>query len=184
MPICKHCHIVEYEKLLSLRNHERRCLDNPTRSDLSAKFKSGELVSSWLGRKHSAISKELMSTKAKISNGGYRQGSGRGRKGRYKGFYCDSSWELAYVIYCLDHNIDIKRNTEKRKYTWNDIERNYIPDFIVNNVLTEIKGYRSDQWDAKLKANPDVTVLYEKDLKHIFEYVNMKYGKNFIDLYE
>ena len=43
MPICKHCNLVEYEKLLSIRNHERRCPENPTRLDLSAKFKSGEL---------------------------------------------------------------------------------------------------------------------------------------------
>ena len=80
MPICKHCNTVEYEKLLSLRNHERRCLSNPTRLDLSAKFKSGELMSHWRGKKHSDASRALMSVKAKISNGGYRQGSGRGKK--------------------------------------------------------------------------------------------------------
>ena len=61
------------------------------------------------------IRKNKIKEKAKLNNGGYRQGSGRGKKGWYKGFFCDSSWELAYVIYCLDHNIDIKRNTNKRQ---------------------------------------------------------------------
>jgi hypothetical protein len=184
MPICKHCNLVEYEKLLSIRNHERRCPENPTRLDLSAKFKSGELVSHWLGRKHSESSKALMSAKAKISNGGYRQGSGRGKKGWYQGFFCDSSWELAYLIFCLDHNTNIKLNLEKRQYQWNGSTKNYIPYFIVEGVLTEIKGYKTEQWLAKLKANPDVVVLYEKDLKPVFEYVTRVYGKDFIRLYE
>jgi hypothetical protein len=35
-----------------------------------------------------------------------------------------------------------------------------------------------------LKANPDVTVLYEKDLVDIFKYIKDKYGNKFIKLYE
>jgi hypothetical protein len=129
------------------------------------------------------IRKQKIKVKAKLNNGGHRLGSGRGKKGWYKGFFCDSSWELAYVIYCLDHGIDIKRNTDKRKYEYNNIERNYIPDFIVNGILTEIKGYKTDQWMAKLKFNPDVNVLYEKDLQLMFKYVVTTYGKDFIKLY-
>lgn len=122
--------------------------------------------------------------KAKLNNGGYRCGSGRGKKGWYKGIFCDSSWELAYVIYCLDHNIDIRRNTEKRQYVWEDKVKSYIPDFIVGGNIVEIKGYNSEQWEAKLNANPDIQVLYGKDLIEVFEYVNEKYGKDFINLYE
>lgn len=122
--------------------------------------------------------------KAKLSNGGYRQGSGRGKKGWYKGFFCDSSYELAYVIYCLDHNIDIQRNMIARNYEWNSVVKKYIPDFIVNRELVEIKGFCSPQWEAKLKANPDVKVLYEKDLQDVFDYVHAKHGKDFIHLYE
>lgn len=121
---------------------------------------------------------------AKQKNGGYRQGSGRGKKGWYKGFFCDSSYELAYIIYCLDHNISIERNTTKLKYSWEGKERNYIPDFIVDGKLVEIKGYKTKQWEAKLEAYPDIRVLYEKDLKDVFEYVHTKYGKDFINMYE
>lgn len=116
--------------------------------------------------------------------GGYVKGSGAGKKGWYKGIFCDSSWELAYVVYCLDHNIDIKRNTQKFPYMWNGVSKNYIPDFIVNGVLAEIKGYVTDQWLEKLKTYPDIIVLYEKELLPILKYVKSKYGNNFLSLYE
>jgi len=123
--------------------------------------------------------------KAKLHNGGHRQGSGRGKKGWYKGFFCDSSYELAYVIYCLEHNIMLHRNNELRPYEWEGKIRNYIPDFIVNGVeVVEIKGYKTKQWEAKMKAHPDIKVLYEKDLQEVFAYVKEKYGKDFIRLYE
>lgn len=116
--------------------------------------------------------------------GGYRQGSGRGKKGWYKGFFCDSSWELAYVIYCLDNNIPIQRNTKKLKYVFDGVEKTYIPDFIISNKFVEIKGFKSPQWDAKLKYNSDIVVLYKEDMKPILDYVVLTYGKDYINLYE
>lgn len=117
-------------------------------------------------------------------NGGYKRGSGRGKSGRYKGFWCDSSWELAYVIYCLDHKIDIKRNTEKRSYIFEDQIKSYTPDFIVDSKLVEIKGWITPQWEAKLSQNPDIIVLYEKEMRPILDYVTTNYGKQFINLYD
>lgn len=137
------------------------------------------------GTKHSKETKNKLSVIAKKRKlGGYVKGSGRGKSGWYKGFYCDSSWELAYVIYCIDHNIKIERNKQLRKYKLNGEEKGYIPDFIVDGVLIEIKGYRTIEWEAKHRYNPDVKVLYEKDLKEVFDYVKNKYGTNFINLYE
>jgi len=63
-------------------------------------------------------------------------------------------------------------------------ERTYIPDFIVNNKLIEIKGFVSDQWIAKLTYNPDVVVIDEKKIQPHMDYVTEKYGKDFIVLYE
>lgn len=130
-------------------------------------------------------------TKKKLSNyakkrslGGYVEGGGRGKKGWYKGIFCDSSWELAYVIYCLEHGIEIKRSKDRRVYTWEDKTKIYIPDFIVENQTIEIKGYKNPQWLAKLKANQDIKVFYKEDMKPILDYVKEKYGKNFIYLYE
>lgn len=183
MITCKHCGIIEYEKILSLRNHERRCLENSNRLDLSAKFKSGELTNSFKGKKHSLDSINLIKDKSK-NNGGYRLGSGRGQKGWYSGIFCDSSWELAYLIFAKDHNFSISKNKEFREYVWEGKIRKYLPDFIVNGKLVEIKGYKSNQWIAKITANPDVDVLYAAEMKPILEYVNLKYGKDFIRLYE
>jgi hypothetical protein len=130
------------------------------------------------------IRKQKIKEKAQLNNGGYRQGSGRGKKGWYKGFFCDSSWELAYVIWCLDNNISIVRNTQKYQYTWQDKIRYFIPDFIVDNKLTEIKGYKSPQWFAKKVSTPDIIVLYGEDMKPYIEYVVDRYGKDYIKLYE
>ena len=195
----------------SLRAHERRCKINPNkitfaRSPLAGKQKG---CAAWnkgltkdttpalarpqfIGRRfgvsltgHTEQTRENLSKIAKERKlGGYVRGSGRGKKGWYKGFFCDSSWELAYVIYCLEHNKTIQRNTEKRKYVWQNKEKNYIPDFIVDGKLIEIKGRSTPEWEAKKAFNLDVSVLYQEDLQDVFEYVINKYGKNYIKLYK
>lgn len=126
------------------------------------------------------------SCKRNKKSGGLRKGSGRGKKGTYKGFWCDSSYELAWVIYNLDNNISFKRNTEKFKYLDNDIvEKFYIPDFIIDNTYYEIKGYKNTKLEYKLKYFPhELKVLFYKDIRYIIDYVIDKYGKNFISLYE
>lgn len=55
--------------------------------------------------------------------------------GTYKGYECDSSWELAFVMYCLDHNIKIERCKEFFRYTIDNKEHLYFPDFIVDNKI-------------------------------------------------
>lgn len=126
-----------------------------------------------------------ISEKAKLKNGGYREKSGRGKKGRYNGFWCDSSWELAYVIYNLEHNIHFERNEEKFKYVFKEKTFNYIPDFVENDEFVEIKGYNTKQWEAKLEQFPKkLKILYESDMKKYIDYVVEKYGKDFVKLYE
>lgn len=116
--------------------------------------------------------------------GGYVEGSGRGKSGRYKGYWCDSSWELAYVIYNLDHDINFSRNTEKFTYIHNGNEYKYIPDFKENDIYIEIKGYNTPQWQSKLtQFNKPIKVLYKEDIKKYLDYVVSKYGKDFINLY-
>ena len=47
--------------------------------------------------------------------GGLRPGSGRGKMGYYKGYYCRSSWELAWIVYQIEHNII---NEPKKNYNF------------------------------------------------------------------
>lgn len=121
---------------------------------------------------------------AEIKNGGLRHGSGRGKKGWYCSIFCDSSWELAYLLWAKDHNKSVSRNVGVRYYEFQGRIRKYIPDFIVDGNLVEIKGYKTEQWDAKISANPDIFVLYKEEMRPILDYVVNKYGKNFIELYE
>jgi hypothetical protein len=118
------------------------------------------------------------------ASGGYRRGSGIGKSGWYKGYWCDSSYELVWVIYQLDHNIPFERNREKFSYIWEGENKIYIPDFIQNNEIIEIKGYVDEKVKAKMKAVDNLKVLFRKDLDKEFEYVITNYGKDFIKLYD
>lgn len=116
--------------------------------------------------------------------GGYRKGSGLGKSGWYKGIYCDSSWELAFVVYHLDNDLKIERCKEYRKYIFNNKEHIYIPDFVTDGGIIEIKGYKNEQWLEKEKQNPDVKVLYKDEIQFYMNYVIQKYGIDFIKLYD
>jgi hypothetical protein len=118
-------------------------------------------------------------------SGGFRQGSSRGKSGWYKGYWCDSSWELAWVIYNLENDIDFERNKIGFKYIFEGKESLFYPDFIIKGEYIEIKNFNSERLKSKLKYFPHkIKVLYKKDLKKEFEYVIEKYGKNYIKLYE
>lgn len=137
------------------------------------------------GTPHTEETKARLSEVAKERKlGGYVRGSGRGKKGWYKGFFCDSSWELAFLIYHLDHNILIQRCKEVRYYMWEGTTRKYYPDFVINNQVYEIKGYITKQWLAKHYYNKDIICLGKIELEPYLKYVIDTYGKDFIKLYE
>lgn len=112
---------------------------------------------------------------------GYRKGSGYGKHGWYNGIYCDSTYELAYLIYCLDHNIDIKRCDKSFEYKLNNKKHKYYPDFIVNGIIIEIKGF--DRGDVSIKMESvgkiPYKLLYLNDLIPFMEYVAKTYNKHF-----
>lgn len=122
----------------------------------------------------------------KQTKGGLRKGSGRGKSGWYKGYWCDSSYELAWVIYNLEHNIKFERNITTYKYWYKDKEYSYYPDFIKDGELIEIKGFLREKDNAKFSAVKDnkLLILFEKDLKTELGYVISKYGVDYIRLYE
>lgn len=112
--------------------------------------------------------------------GGIRQGVERSKFGYYKGIYCSSTYELCWVIYQLDHNVEFKRFEgflEDKK-----IRLKYYPDFIIGDKhIVEIKGYEDKEFVAKKTklaedAGYTVSLVKKNDLKHMFEYVDEKYG--------
>lgn len=135
--------------------------------------------------------------KKKISNtmkknpkaGGKRHGSGRGKKGWYKGFYCDSSWELAWVIYNLDHGIKFTRYDGYFEYEFEGRLHKYYPDFELDDgTIVEIKGNeKTAQWKAKLSQFPSNKILQiigKYKITKYLDYVIKNYGKDFIKIYE
>lgn len=121
----------------------------------------------------------------KKSPGGYRAGSGRSKSGWYKNIWCDSSWELAWVIYQLDHKIYFNRNHKGFDYIFNNNKHKYYPDFKTKDSFIEIKGRLTDKDKHKINQFPSkLKVLFRRDLKNVFNYVIKKYGGDFIKLYE
>lgn len=144
------------------------------------------------GRPQSEESREKISKAMKaVGAGGYRKGAGRGKKGWYKGIFCDSSWELAFVLWCELKGRKVKRAKKKFPYIYLGKRKNYLPDFRYCSSTgkwkyVEIKGYVSEQWKAKKRAFPHELLMIghravkEKLLPVVIEH----YGHDFIKLYE
>lgn len=114
--------------------------------------------------------------------GGYVQFSGgnKSSKGYYKGIYCDSTWELAYIVYNQYHGIEIKRCEQTVEYKYKDKVYTYYPDFIINGKLVvEIKGYCTDKQKLEQKiiaakkffGEDNYIVLYKEDMLPIIKFV-------------
>ena len=126
------------------------------------------------------------SESAKKKNlGGYNPRGGRGKKGWFANIWCDSSWELAWVIYALDHDIGFEKNTEKFEYLFESKRYNYIPDFKLNDgTYIEIKGYETARVKEKIAYFPHkIKVINKDDIKLFIAYAVEKFGKDFIKQY-
>jgi hypothetical protein len=136
--------------------------------------------------KNYAYENNLYDLKGK--SGGYRKGSGRGKSGWYKGIWCDSSYELAWVMYHLDHNIPFQRNNRSFQYEYENETHLYYPDFLLTNEnkLVEIKGFYTNQTYAKIKSVTGVElIMIDKDgIVPYIQYAVERYGENFISHYE
>lgn len=211
---CQFCGI-ECKNSNSLCNHERLCKLNPNRQvvrhpgtkgipawnkgltketdarilrcseNLKRRHASGELKTKWPLSTEEAREKHRNSMKRVYSN--YRPMVHKHfKQGNYMGIPCDSSWELAYLLYCLDHNVHIERNKRGFAYIWGDSEHRYFPDFYLPDIDTyvEIKGYKSNRDISKIEQfQYKLKVLERADMKPIISFVETKYGKDFVRLY-
>jgi hypothetical protein len=102
---------------------------------------------------------------------------GGGHKGRYKGIPCDSTYELCFLIYNLDHNIKIIRSTNIYSYEYKGKIRKYIPDFIINDSdEIEVKGFMSKRSIAKLTQNSHIKVVDKISIQPYIKYVKDHYS--------
>lgn len=116
------------------------------------------------------------------------QRSRRGRKYLYEGEKFDSGWELAVWIYFKAKGIGIQRFKSSIPYNFEGKEHFYIPDFVINGKLVEIKGdqffkngkmicpfdrSKDDLYEAKYQCmlQNNVEVWREKDIKYVLDWI-------------
>lgn len=141
--------------------------------------------------KASTPEKELL-RKQRISNSmkgntnwKFNKRHGNSKQGWYHNIHCDSTWELAFVVYHIENNLYIERCKQYFDFIWENEHHKYIPDFITNEGIIEIKGRKSKKSLEKEKQFPNIKVIDEHTIKPYLEYVKHKYGNNFwINLYE
>ena len=127
----------------------------------------------------------------------------RKQKYSYMGQNFDSRPELAFYIWCKDHNKNIQRATKSIPYKVanDEKEHRYIPDFEVDGELYELKGdqflapdgswqnpfdsTKNELYESKHQAalQNSVRILYAKDYQQYLDYVTEKYTKDFIELF-
>lgn len=75
-------------------------------------------------------------------------------QGYFKGIEWQGSWELDFLIFCHEHNIDVKRfDLEPIEYYFEERTCHTWPDFIVNNTyIIEVKGYMNAKSKARIEA--------------------------------
>lgn len=107
------------------------------------------------------------------------------KKGIYKGLQCDSSWELAFAVYHIEHEKHIERYKGYYEYVIDGEIHRYIPDFITDDGIFEIKGRKDKKSLEKEKQFPEITIIDKNSITKYLDYVIEKYGKEFYDvLYE
>lgn len=119
----------------------------------------------------------------------FRQNKTLGKCGYYKGIYCGSSWELAFLVYNLDLRKDIKRCDLKFRYKIGEKEHFYFPDFLMNEKIYEVKGRESEDVALKTKAVIDdgyeIEIVRKKEIMPIINLLKKKYNvKDIVELYD
>lgn len=167
-----------------LSNGWKLGLNNDYKNKISQSLKGKSIGNASTKEKENERKQKISKTMKEHKCGGYRKGSGRGHEGWYNNIFCDSSWELAFLVYYIEHNLYIERCKEKREYIWKEEKHTYIPDFITDKGIIEIKGYQTKQSEEKRKQNPDIINIFKEDIQFYLDYVQNKYNKSLIELYD
>lgn len=131
--------------------------------------------------KNSKTTRTLNNTKL----GGARINSGKSISGWYKGIYCNSTYELAFLIYHIENNISIQRCDFYLEYEFQNKIHKYYPDFIVDNKIYEIKGRIDSKALAKQEQYPNIIIIDKEKIQFYIQFVKRKFNiKNIFNLYD
>lgn len=104
---------------------------------------------------------------------------GNSRQGKYKGIECDSTWELAFLVYHIEHKLNIKRCTRRLSYIFEGNTHIYTPDFETDFGIIEIKGRKDKKAIVKQQNFPEIKVIDKYEIGPYLKYVKDKYGEEF-----
>lgn len=104
---------------------------------------------------------------------------GNSKQGWYHNIHCDSTWELAFVVYYIENNLYIERCKQYFDFIWENEHHKYVPDFITNEGIIEIKGRKSKKSLEKEKQFPNIKVIDITLIQPYLDYVINKYGKEY-----
>lgn len=120
------------------------------------------------------------------------------RKYSYNGNSFDSSWELAFFIYHIDHGSKIQVHPSDKEFLYNysGFVHRYYPDFKLDGKYVEIKGsqffnkdkfgnpYDSSKdllYQAKYQCMVDNSVIIITDCSKYLLYIKNTYGKDYLE---
>lgn len=136
----------------------------------------------------SSETRKKISDKVIGKTGGWRNFGGNGKKGAFKGHIFQSSWELAWLIFQIENGQNPIR-CEKvfiYKNEKNQI-RKYYPDFEMNGIIFEIKGFDSERTQLKISSvknlGYNIQLVMKKEIQPCLDYCIEKYGEKFYEKY-
>jgi hypothetical protein len=78
-------------------------------------------------------------------------------------FYYMSKLELEFLKVCDTYNINVNK-PDPMGYQHADKNHLYFPDFKINDIILEIKGYLTKEDKIKMSYFPEVKILFSKDV--------------------
>lgn len=122
-------------------------------------------------RKATDATRKKLSQSLKGKTGGWRPYSGAGKRGYVHGIHYQSSWEYAYIQFCVNNGILIENYKNYFMYTYDGKQHKYYPDFYLpeTDEIVEIKGYWKPNTDAKIEsvksAGRKITVIGKNEIQ-------------------
>ena len=171
---------INKKKSKTWKSHQEKNL-NAIKKGMLGKYgvDNASKIESVRWRKSRAFRNSSRKFKAKNSHAIYRPDY------HYKSIYIynnlkfDSSWELAFYIYCIDNNNNIIRETCFFTYNCNGTDYSYFPDFRVDGSLVEIKGL---QFFENRNPNGRMINPFDRSLDEKFEAKHQCMIKNGIQI--